>query len=599
MKVRSVSQAAAFALCVGWMIFGQVSRLQADIYVTDFGAQGDLSQLQNINTVSNSTTLTSPTARFAPGDVGKLVEVFNAGAWEGVSNATLFAYITTVVSPTNVTVSAPAGATGSQWFGLYGTDDRPAFLNAIAAAAVPADNIIIPTGNYFLIPPGMSMGNNDFNAIQLHRGGLTFAGQGSVTLTGVGGWVTYNNQGQRGPIFSLSNMTNDYPLVFSNLTLDGGVPVGNIQNLTWPVPGNTGEGWDGTHHWLVTGGSGSMVSSIVMQNCTVQHWRGEMMEETSGQPNVYLYATNCVFTDGDASCINNFAHNCVSCTFSNAHQAEEFYRTYSTNTSYLVNSTLINLVTGIALNGGLYTSPFYNINGNIFTNLTYALMTTPACNVLFSSNSVYCAQGVALGVAGYQGTTVNSNILIAHNLFNGTQYAFTVFGGGQNMSENIYFYSNTVANAWGIATGCGWSTNVFVYNNVGLGCGKFNELPLSGQYYNDWTNSYTPITYGDSSMSPAIVNYAYGAQANVSGNWGNGVPVGLAISSQIPFGAPLTVNSLDTYPVPVYGNASLAGPALANLPAHGTLTFYWNGSAWQTNAPGLQPPGNLRASFTF
>ena len=132
-------------------IFGSVN-------VTNYGAVGDLQTLVNINVVSNSTALVCPGASFSAVDIGKLIEVVGGGIFQTVSNDTLYAYITAVSSPTNITVSVAAGATITNLIGLYGTDCQPAFSNAIAACASPTDTLIIPAGNYFCVPRDFLLG---------------------------------------------------------------------------------------------------------------------------------------------------------------------------------------------------------------------------------------------------------------------------------------------------------------------------------------------------------------------------------------------------------------------------------------------------------
>src|ERR1700733_4682530 len=90
-----------------------VMRGQSVIDVTDYGAAGDLQALGLVTTVSNSCEVDCPEANFGAGDLNKLIEVFGGGAWGGVSNQTLIAYITNVISPTSVLVSLPAGVTTS------------------------------------------------------------------------------------------------------------------------------------------------------------------------------------------------------------------------------------------------------------------------------------------------------------------------------------------------------------------------------------------------------------------------------------------------------------------------------------------------------
>jgi len=601
----------AVLACVLVLVWVPTGRAQTPLNVTNYGAIGNLLTLNGIVVTSNSTAVLCPNANFAASDVGKLIEVFNAGIYRGASNETLFARITAVTSQNKIKLSAPAGATATNLTGLYGTDCYPAFTNAIANCTHTLDTIIIPAGNYFLIPPNALATNGHDDSIggtlKLQRGGITFVGEGTAILTGMGGWVNYKNQGQRSSLFVMQvPMSNNQPLVFTNLIFDGGCLVGNIHNLSWPVSGSTGWGWDGTHHWMVTvGGTGGIIDSLVMQNCTVQHWRGEMMEDTAGSPNLYLTATNCLFYDGDASCINNFAHNVTACTFSNAMEVEEFYRSYNTNVSYMVNSLCTGL-RGIALNGGFYGNPAYYIIGNTFTNGDFALLTTPATEVYFLSNSIYDSQGIALGVAGYQGSTINSNILVAFNSFTGAQYPLSVFGNGNNLSANVSFCSNQVNNAWGIGTGYGWSTNISVFNNVGVNCGRFDGGSLQGQYFLDVSNQYTGETLGDSVSVTNIFKYAHGSLGRMQ----NGLVTakfGLDDTqpAKIPAGAVMVINNISAKTYPLYPTASLTGTPV--MVASGqAATFYWSNGTWATNSPSNNsastipppaPPTNLHPLY--
>ena len=601
----------------GWLMLGHMNSGHAQNYpnVTNFGANGDLLTLSSINTVSNSTALVCPGANFLPTDTNKLIEVFGGGFWRGISNEDLITYISTVSSPSNITVSEAAGVTANNLNGVYGTDDAAAFNAAIAACAIPTDTIIIPSGNYLLVSPALKTGTDLSSlsayepssiAVNLPRGGITFAGQGNVILTGCGGWKDIKNYGARGQMFgwiSSANMTNDYPLVFTNLTLDGGVAVGNIHNISFPVSGSTGIGWDGSHHWMIFGGGGFIVSSIVMQNCVIQHWRGEMMEMGTISPNNVLSATNCFFYDGDASCINNFAHNCDSCTFSNANQAEEFYRSFATNASVMANCQFYQMQAGIALNGGFYGDPTYTIVGNYFhSTCGNTLFTTPACDVLFISNTVHAAQGVSLGVAGYQDNVacVNSNIVMAWNIFSGAQYAFGVFGSGQNLSENVYFFSNQVNGAYGIGDSFGWSTNVFVFNNTSTGTGSLNQGQAQGQYFLDLNNQYTGEGLNSVNPTPNIFSYSQGSLGTMAYN-GAGTPQTFALDDtqplKIPKGATMVISNGTQEAYSFYTTAILKG-ATVSIPKGTTLTFYWQywDNAWSTN-PAPPPPTNVRLNF--
>ena len=594
-------------LAFGLVCF-QLELAHAQINVTNCGAIGDLLTLATINTVSNSTALTCPGANFVSSDLNKAIEIFGAGAYAGQSNQALFAHIVSVSSASTITISAVAGATATGLAGVYGTDNYPAFTNAIAKCPAPTGTILVPAGNYLVLPRNAFATNGHdsslYDTLVLRRGGITFAGQGTAIITGMGGWLSFGNQANRSALFAMvMPMTNNYPDIFSNLVFDGGVTVGNIRNLGYPADGSTGLGWDGTHHWMVTvTGSGAMVDSLVMLNCTVRHWRGEMMEDTSCTPNFFLTASNCLFCDGNGSCVNNFAHNCLSCVFSNANQAEEFYRSFSTNASIVAKSTFIYLNSGIALNGGYYGDPTYTITGNTFTNFYgndsngggFALMTTPACDVVFSSNYVGCTNGIALGVAGYQDdhNTVNSNILVAFNTFDTRDFALNSFGSGNNWSENVYFFSNTILNAVGIAGGYGWSTNIYVFFNTSTNCGGFQEGQFGGQYIYDQTNDYQPVQQGYAIPSPNIFTYANGSKATIIHTYPTSVfELEDTVPAQIPPGATLIVSNSDSLPWPLFTSRKTNAVNQIILKGGQAATNYWTGLNWTTNNPSVIQSG--------
>jgi hypothetical protein len=615
MNIENLSRRLIYMVFALGLMLALAGMAQAQINVTDYGAKGDLLTLDNVSVVNNSTTVVSASANFVGTDVGKIIEVFDAGTYHSdtTSNETLIATITAVNSPTSITVSSAAGLTADGLSGYYGNNNIAAFNSAIADCPVPTATIVIPQGNYLFVPSSqITAVGNVRSSLYLHRGGITFAGQGTAILTGNGGWRSIPGQNPvsaRGALFKMSApMTNDYPLVFSNLVLDGGVKVGNIKNLGYPGPGN-GWGWDGTHHWMVTVGGGALVDSIVMLNCTVQHWRGEMMEDTSGQPNVFLSATNCLFTDGNGSCINNFAHSVDSCTFSNANQAEEFYRTYVTNASVMANSLFVNLGLGSALNGGNYDSPPYTIIGNTFTNaysgINGALATTPACNVYFISNTVSVIRPILLGIPGYQGTTINSNIVVAFNTFIGGNDIVEILGdktsGTINISDTVNIFSNTCYNVLALGSGGGWSTNVTFQNNIAINSGPPDSSRLQGQYFLDVSNRYVIHNYeGNTSGKTNKITYVYGSQAQIgTGNLLNGYYLDDTVPAKMPADASLTVtNSSQLLPYTVFTAANLSGKMQIIDPGQ-AQTFYWNkvkgGYTWMTNK--IYPPLNLRTNL--
>jgi hypothetical protein len=580
------------------LLLAQAGGAHASLNVTNFGARGDLLTLTNVSVVSNSPVLLCASANFTAADTNKLVEIFNAGTFRSVSNETLIAAITAVTSSSNITVSLPAGRTASGLYGVYGTDNRPAFSNAVAACAVPLDTIFIPAGNYLLIDTNIDgwLHNGEWHAgVILFRGGITFEGQGQVTLTGQGGWKNDSaNRGYRGALFQmLSPMTNDYPLVWKNLTLDGGTH-GFIENQDFPIHPYDGEGWDTTHHaiayWQTTA-SVVLTSTNIFMDCAFRGWRGEMIISGLDIKGGFMTASNCVFSDGNATALNmNMAHDWNRCTFLDMRQIEEFYRDYTTNASSFRNCAITNILGGvaIALNGSYYGCPTYTISNNIYSvtniNATF-LLTTPACNVVVANNLIYGGfSGFNLGAGGYQCSfdVCNSNIVIMGNTVIGTFRGFQVQGAGINHVRDVRVASNYFENVQTVAVGYGWSTNVVFSNNVLVGSLFSDQSGLRGQYYLDENNNYSAYDYGWKTGTNAIT-YERGSLGKTG--WNPQTFYLADNAAKIPPGATLTVtNYMARQSYLIYLNSSQTGVPVT-LATHAALTFYWTGSAWSTNPP--------------
>ena len=622
MNLKNLLSLMRCAMLAGGLMMGLVHPAHADVYVTNYGAKGDLLTLMNVACVSNSATISCPSANFSNADVGKMVEVFGGGLYQNPSNQTLVATIVSVQSATSVTLAIPACITATNLNAVYGTENGAAVSAAVAAAATPTDTIIFPAGNYLFVPPAQANynykkygSNHDaFNSVRVARGGLTFLGQGNVILIGMGGWTTYYdtsagyNASVRATLFQFTSpMTNNYPVVFTNLTFYGG-DVGYVGNLAYPPAGSTGLGWDGTHHAIaIINGNGAttfqVVDSFLIENCIFHGWRGEMIIGTVAPANVFMTITNCEFYDGNATALNiPMAHNWVSNYFHDTYEIEEFYRSYATMPSYFQGCTFSNIIGAgfIALNGGYYGNPTYTIKNNNFMRGQYPIFTAPTSELLFISNNLTTSQGIALGVMGYQGSTINSNILVAWNTFNGAQYALSILGNGNNSSASIYFCSNQVNNAWGIGTGYGWSTNVSVFNNAGVNCGLFYENQLQGQWLLDTSNQYNGQALGDSFTATNMFTYAHGSL----GQMRNGLATakyGLDDTQplKIPAGAMMVISNASPNTYPLYPNAALSGTPVT-LASGQTATFYWSNGSWATNSlsnlsapPPPSPPTNL------
>lgn len=577
-------------LLIGLALLSSMNPVRADINVKNFGAVGDYLTLNGVNVVSNSTAIACPGAAFLPSDTNKIIEVFNAGIFRSVSNETLVAVIVSVSSPSNVTVSVPAGRTANGLAGCYGTDNRPAFSNAVAACSMPTDTVVIPSGNYLLIDTNID--DPWVAGVVLMRGGITFEGQGNAVLVGQGGWRdTANGAGVRGALFiMLSPMTNDYPLVFTNLTFYGGTHGYEGGGANGPDP-TTGEGWDGTHHaiaYWTTVGYIQLTTSNYINGCTFHGWRGEMIISGLAIASGLMVATNCVFYDGNGSALNmNMAHDWNDCVFSNMFMVEEFYRSYATNGSTFRNSQILNVDHGISLNGGFYGVPNYAISNITFVTTNdsaFFLLTTPASDVLVISNSVSGGMGIALGSAGYQDldyNSGNSNLLFAGNYFTNCYYAFTIEGSGLNSVMNVSMVSNYFDHCSHVVAGWGYGTNVtFAQNVANYANGpSFDSTALQGQYVIEAGNSYPVYDYGfKGDGTTNQISYGLGSHAQFG--WNQETFYLDDAASKIPPGATLTLtNWSSTQSYPVFLNSALAGSPLTMAPNQ-QQTFIWSGTNW-------------------
>jgi hypothetical protein len=581
-----------------FLLFVVAGHAETSLNVTNFGAWGDLIILQGVSTVSNSSSITCPGANFVGADRHKLIEVFNGGSWCGKSNQTLIAYIDKVISPTTVIATRCAGVTATNLSGCYGTDDAVGFRRAISHAARPLARIIIPAGNYLMAPHDAldGYGTLDFHKwdVTLSRGGLTFEGQGNVTLT-QSGWIFCQAGGpeaERGAIFGfLSPMNDNEPVVFTNITFYGGEEQGWMHNQSFPANPHTGIGWDMSHHAIafLNGDRGDFVDSIQVQNCTFRGWRGEVLITTYVSPNTIMTVSNCVFTDNNATALNvDFAHLWINDLFSNMDQTEEFYRDYATMPSVMMGCLITNCGP-IALNGGYYFDPPYTICGNQFYGSSGSVLyTCPACDVNFISNTIVGENGPWIGVAGYQDSTYNtcnSNILMAWNTFQGSAVSdnlsgFGIMGNGQDISEDIYFVSNQLKNIEFVGGGYGYSTNVFCLNNQGLNVFCFSENLLSGQWFLDESNSYRGMDVNNSQTLTNIFSYQFGRLGVIQGlGTGSVIELDDTHPLRVPAGATMVISNATSQTYALYPNASFSGKPFS-LSGETTLFFHWSGSTW-------------------
>lgn len=117
--------------------------------VKTYGATGNYRVVADAAMGSGSTTLTSASAVFTAGDVGKYIAV--AGA--GTAGANLFTTIAGFTNSTTIVLTAgnTSGGAISGKLVEWGTDDTAAFQAAVTAAvAAGGGTVYAPTGSYFV-----------------------------------------------------------------------------------------------------------------------------------------------------------------------------------------------------------------------------------------------------------------------------------------------------------------------------------------------------------------------------------------------------------------------------------------------------------------
>jgi len=96
--------------------------------VTDYGAIADAIQLNDVTILNGSTTLSSPSHQFVPGDVGKIVSLYNGGSSFG--NGLGFHSMITGISGNNAVIAITPGTDVINGLAQVCTDNTSAFINA-------------------------------------------------------------------------------------------------------------------------------------------------------------------------------------------------------------------------------------------------------------------------------------------------------------------------------------------------------------------------------------------------------------------------------------------------------------------------------------
>jgi hypothetical protein len=113
--------------------------------VRDYGAKGDRRVVTDAAMTSGSATLTSATAAFTSGDVGKYVMVTGAGT----SGAPLYGTVSSYTNSTTVTLSLNAATTVSAKKAWFATNDSTAIQAAIDACSSSGyGQVVLPGGSW-------------------------------------------------------------------------------------------------------------------------------------------------------------------------------------------------------------------------------------------------------------------------------------------------------------------------------------------------------------------------------------------------------------------------------------------------------------------
>jgi Right handed beta helix region len=571
----------------------------APIDLASLGAQGDLVHL-SVKTTGNSSLVISEDHAFTRADLGKVVEIFGGGVSTSASNhQDLIGKITDVVNEHAVRISPSPQITDSNIACVLGTDNAPIFQKAVEQASGSNSVIWIPAGNYLLIPRDLTNPNYQMQrdsetraATTITKGGITFKGEDPKTtiLTACGAWQLKGNYVSRGQIFECRGPVShpEFPLVFENLTMDGGVQQGRLDYRGFPASTNDGMGWDITHDAVLDAGPQPLHSMKVFRNCIFQHWRGEILKGVSGAMNGFIEVTGCSFYDGNASAFNfDVSHHINHCTFSHLDMAMEFYEGRMNQPSLFENSSVSDVRADLVIVGALtnHPSPLYTIRNNYLqASNGFGIFLNPAKNVLIESNR-FEGQSFCIGNgAGAQGTDYSHDIVIRGNTATNGGNLFLVQCGYSQRFENILVTGNIISGRGGLGCGWGYSTNVTFSNNIATnGALGFGGSRLTGQWFLDDPSNHYPPTHIDNWQGITnIMTYANGVRQGAYPTKSNSVfLIDDASPEKIPSGAMMTISNQGNHPTPLY--LSSTHPAQSHddiLMPSNTITCTWTNGEW-------------------
>jgi len=629
-------------------------RAQTTLNVTNFGAMGGAVQF-HVNTVSNSSVVSvAGTNVFSAADIGKVIEVFGAGPQLQFSNdppwsvTTLYGsnpnngtvvtqqdiicLVTGVSNGTNLSLSIPCGYTMNAYC-VVGANNAPAFQGAInAASSLVAGGqytnvtINIPGGTYLIVssqvlnPDYVMSGISETHpALTVSSGGITFLGQSATNtiLMGCGAGMDHriNSTFPYGSLGFFNPMrdtliwcqgpvaNNQYPLVFQNLTMDGGLLNGAQSYNYWTLQEGNGEGWDTTHHAVADSNpypaTPQMNQLKVFTNCVFQHWRGEMLICWTGPggTNTFNDIADCTFYDGNATADNMYYGQHVhGCVFNQVEKVTEYYQANATLPTVFENNLMTNIAGNMLVINGATTNavpPSYTIQGNTFYGIQGDdILFTPAENVVVSNNVFHGQEtGISFSAAGLQpangSAAVMSNVVIVANTFNDTFIPILTDG---YPVEDVLVSNNSSSTTYSFAqAGGGWKTNWVFAGNTGTASlnstavqagSYFEDAPsdnLAWYQYNDWAGVNNSISYGNGHKH-LIIHVMTNSVFQIIPN------------SFDPPGAVLVISNATASTISI-------SPGISLPPGRG-VNLLWNGSAWNTTPAGGSSGTNTTLRFT-
>lgn len=280
---------------------------------------------------------------------------------------------------------------------------------------------------------------------------------------------------------------------------------------------------------------------------------------------------------------------------------------YAVAPSWLQNCVITNIYGNqVAINGALANgvNATYTIqNNSIYGALVNGIETCPAQNLVIRSN-LFVNDGlpIVIGCAGYQGTAINSNIIVVANIFTNCYATIFVEGTGANRVDGLLVSNNVAYGLNGYTTsfadGYGWGTNmVFVGNTTSAYQSGLLSGSMSGQWFKDDASNQFPIqAMNDPSAQSNVVSYAQG-MFHLTSPYFNTNSIFVLDDThpqQIPPGANLVVTNSGTHSGILYLSQTMSGTPITLTNGYSRV-FSWKAASAKW-LPKLTAPTNLRSN---